>query len=178
MTTNRPSLRELLGVWLVGAVGEVFAYDRVKDPETVLTAPVVAAGLVFILMPAFLVVYTLVWAWPLAARGDRAAVSALVLFAVAVEATSGWSWIGIQSITLTTVLMRVLSVLSPLAFVACAASAAWVYGRRVSLEARAAAIQRTAPIPAAPFLDLEEAVQGPLVRGKLMAMLVRRARRV
>jgi len=103
--TKRPSLRELLAVWLVGAVGEAFAYDVVEGAEAALTATVVASGFVFFVTPLFLVVYSLLWAWPLAAMGDRTAV-------------------------LTTLVMRLLAVLIPVAFAACAGSAAWSYRRR------------------------------------------------
>ncbi len=130
--TKRPSLRELLGVWLVGAVGEILAYYLVEDAAEVLTASVVAVGSVFLLTPFFLVVYSVVWAWPLAARGDRAAISALFLFAVVVEATAGWFWVALDAITNTTVMMRLLAVVSPVGFGACAASAAWAYRRRAS----------------------------------------------
>lgn len=165
--TNRPSLRELLGVWLVGVAGEILAYYVVKDPETVLTVPVVAAGILLFLGPPFLVVYSLVWAWPLASRGDRTAVFALILFAVVVEAMSGWFWIGVHAITLTSVLMRLLAVFSLLAFGACAVSAAWAYAHRAQLEAAAVRGQRTA---------WTEAAEGRLVRDQLMAMLLHRVR--
>jgi hypothetical protein len=166
----RPSLRELLGVWLVGAVGEILlACYLVKDAETVMTAPFVAAGLAFVLAPPFLVVYSLVWAWPVAVQGDRTAISALVLFAVVVEAMSGWFWIGVHAITATTVLMRVLAVFSPLAFGACAVSAAWGYGRKVWMAA-------DHPDMAVELLGLEEEAQGQFARDKLMAMLLWRAR--
>jgi hypothetical protein len=166
--TNRPSLWELLGVWLVGAVGAILAYDLVKDLETVLTVPVVAAGLVLLLTPPFLVVYSLVWAWPLASRGDRAAVSALVVFAVVVEAISGSFWIGAHAITITSVGMRILALFNLLAFGACAVSAAWAYARRASFEEGTVAGQRF------PQTDAAEAQR---VRDQLMAMLVRRAHR-
>ena len=157
--TQRPSLWELLGVWLVGTVGLVLAHDLVQDP---------AAALVLFLTPPFLVVYSLVWAWPLAARGDRTAVSALILFAVVVEGISGWFWIGAHAITLTTVAMRLLAVFSPLAFGACAVSAAWAHAHRASFEEGTAAGQ---------WHPQAEEGEAQLVRDQLMAMLARRARR-
>ena len=127
--TRRPSLRELLGVWLIGAVAEILGGILVEDAAAMTAGPVVG-GVLFFLTPLFLVVYSLVWAWPLAARGDRVAVSALLTFAMVVEAVSGWFWVGVHAITLTTVVMRLLAVLSPLAFGACAVSAVWAYRRR------------------------------------------------
>ena len=129
MMTRRPSLRELLGVWLAGAVGEVLAFDLVEGAGAALTAEVLAVGFMFFLIPLFLVVYSLIWAWPLAAIGDRAAVSALLVFVVVVEAVSAWFWVAVDTITLTTVVMRLLAVLTPVVFAACAASAVWAYRR-------------------------------------------------
>jgi hypothetical protein len=148
-------------------VGEILAYDLVKDPKTALMAPVVAAGIVFLLIPPFLVVYSLVWAWPVAAKGNRFALSALVLFAVVVEATSGWFWIGFHASTLTTVLMRVLAVFSPLAFGTCAVSAAWAYRLRAARGPSAVAGQPSARM---------EDVESQLARERPMAMLRWRAR--
>ena len=110
----------------MGVVGEVLAYDLVENAGAVLTAAVVGGGFVFFLTPLVLVVYSLVWAWPLVAMGNRAALSALFAFAVAVEATAGWFSVAVHTITNMTVLMRLLAVLTPVAFAVYAASAAWV----------------------------------------------------
>ena len=134
--TRRPSLRELFGVWLVGAVGEVVAYAVIEGAEAALTAAVVAGGFVFFVTPVFVVVYSLVWVWPLAAVGDRAAVSALLVFVVVLEAVAGWFSVAADTITLTTLVMRLLAVIIPVAFGVCAASAAWAYRRRAGETAR------------------------------------------
>ena len=134
--TNRRSLRELFGVWMVGSLGEILAYSVIEDGAAFLTVPVAAGGFVFFVTPLFLVAYSLIWVWPLAAMGDRAAASSLMMFAVVVEAISAWFWMAAETITMTTVVMRLLAVLTPVACGACAASAAWVYRRRIERPRR------------------------------------------
>jgi hypothetical protein len=124
--TRRPSLRELLGVWLASITAEVLGWILVDDAGPITVAVALGGGL-FVLTPLFAVVYSVVWAWPLAAAGDRVAVSGLLVFAVMVQAVSGWFWVGVETITLITVVMRLLAVFSPVVFAGCAVSAAWAY---------------------------------------------------
>lgn len=58
---SRPSFRELFGV-LIGDAG-------------VMTAGVALGSGLFLFTPLFVVAYSVVWAWPLAASGDRVTVS-------------------------------------------------------------------------------------------------------
>ena len=103
--TRRPSWRELLGVWLASAAAEVLGWILVEDAG-IITAGVMVGGGLFVIAPLFVVAYSIFWAWPLAATGDRVAVSGLFAFAAMVQAVSGWFWVGVETITLTTVVMR------------------------------------------------------------------------
>jgi hypothetical protein len=126
---ERPSRPELVYVWLAGVAGGFCGWALVDDCEVMTLGTAVAGGL-FLLTPLFLVVYSVVWAWPLAAAGDRTAVKGLVAFAAMVQALAGWSWVGAHTITLTTFAMRLLFLFNPVVFVICAVSAAWVHHRR------------------------------------------------
>jgi hypothetical protein len=134
--TRRPSLRELLGVWLASMAAEILGWILVDDAGPMTVAVVLGGGL-FILTPLFVVVYSVVWAWPWAAMGDRAAVSGLVVLAVMIQAVSGWFLVGVETITLTTIVIRLLAVFSPVVFVACAMSAAWAYRKRARSQSAA-----------------------------------------
>jgi hypothetical protein len=129
LVTRRPSLPQLLGVWLASAAAEVLGWILVDDAG-LMTAGVVVGGGLFAITPLFVVVYSVFWAWPWAAAGDRVAVSGLLALALMVQAVSGWFWVGVETITLTTVVMRLLAVFSPVVFGLCVASAAWAHRKR------------------------------------------------
>lgn len=150
----RPSFRELLGVWVAGATAQILGWSLVEDAGLITASVVVGCGL-FLLTPLFLVVYSVIWAWPSVIAGDRAVIAGLSLFGVAVQAVSTWSWIDVQMVSLTTLVMRLLSVLSPLVFGALAVSAALTRRRRTRLRR----IESDGARDSAPLPGLESTVE-------------------
>ena len=145
LLNRRPSLRELLGVWLAGVAAQTSGWLLVDDAGAIAVG--VAVGLVFTLTPLFLVVYSAVWAWPLTAAGDRTALSALGLFGVVVQVLTGWFWVGVHDVTLNTIGMRLLSIVNPMVF-AIVGAAAWTYRRRTTMPSAASTDPPSASIPA------------------------------
>lgn len=127
---ERPSAAELIAVWPLGAAAVIAGYLLTQSDERSPTTSSDAGVVLFLVMPHFLVVYSLVWAWPLAARGDRATVVRLVTFAVVVQTTSGWFWLGLDALSITAVMMRLLALLGPIWFMSFAACGLWRHARR------------------------------------------------
>jgi hypothetical protein len=82
----------------------------------------------FLAAPLFLVVYTLVWAWPMVVRGNRRVLLALWLFGAIVETTAFYLSAGPPgAISSLTLLMRLLAIFTPVFFALHAF--AWRYWR-------------------------------------------------
>ena len=110
------------------AATQILGWSLVEDAGLI-TAGVIVGGSLFVLTPLFLVAYSVIWAWPSILTGDRAVIAGLSLFGVVVQAVSTWSWVDVQMVSLTTLVMRLLLVLSPIVFGACAVSADLAYRR-------------------------------------------------
>ncbi len=123
--SQRPSRRELAGVWSVGIAGELLAYDVVEDAGAVIAPSDVAAGVLFFVTPLFLVAYSLIWAWPLVKSGERRVVVALLAFGAVVEISSIGLSAATAPITNRGFAIRLVAVLSPAILVGYGLVALW-----------------------------------------------------
>jgi hypothetical protein len=146
---DKASRRELAGVWLVGTCGELAAVRIATSGEPMVSVPILTlVGGFFLAAPLFLVVYTLIWAWPMVVRGNRRVLLALWLFGVIVETTALYlSAAPPGAISSLTLLMRLLAIFTPVFF--ALHTFAWRFWR-YKMAATAAGSRPLDPVRSAP----------------------------